>query len=639
MKSRFISKLKDENNSIIQHLRTKADIIALILIAVTITLSAIPLLTSGDKVSVNDDFYYYAGMREAVRKAVLEYHSFPTRNFWVGGGYPALGEPGDPALNPMTFITIIFGTITGMKIITFLSLLIGGISTYLLARQILGYTRWGALFSGLIFGLCVFVPFRVYDGNINDIYAAFIPLCLLLIGLSCRGQKAALLILSFVFYIMISDGKINAFMIFLYLGILCLLDIIPSFNIFGTKKLERVNIHPLKVLLLALTITFFVGMLRILPAWEIIGTQGGLGTNFLWYKTKIYGPEYISAFTFLKLWKYLICYGNTLHVLNIGLFPVLIAFSTFFIFPRKAFPWFVCIFLFVWLALAFNAPLDLFRLLWNHLPVFNVINKPSKYFSAQIVFSIAIVSGQFFWVLAKIRRRWLANVLAAALIFISVLFLFPRSYATHKITYTYDIPAKYLVRENEFYNIKGKDISRARVEPLNSIIYTNIIRGVGTIDWMAAVKADENALPKYFVDAEGKLIPNFKYRGEAYFTDSANSAKAAFRPNSIVVQVNLLKPDTLIINQNYHRDWHTDHGMIFEKDGLIALRLNEPGNYKVTMRYISRSFFAGLAVSILSLIMLITVCWSYRTGRLTKWSQNAPAPLRHVSRFILWLID
>ena len=634
MTNRFISKIKDVYSVSIRHTEIKKDIIALILIAVVITLSSISPLSSGNKVNFNDDFLYYAGMHESVRKSVVEYHTFPTRSFWIGGGIPTIGNPEDPTLNPMTLITTVFGSIIGLKIITFLSLLIGGLSTYLLARYILGYTRWGALFSGLIFGLCVYVPFRIYDGNVNDIYVTFLPLCLLLIGLACRGQKSALLILSFVFYIMISDGKLTAVMTFLYLGILCLLDVIPLFNIFGMKKLERVNIKPLKVLLLALAVTFFVGMLRILPSLELIATKGGLGGNFLWYQSNMYNPS--GVVTFKQLWQYLICYGTRLHVLNIGLFPVLLALSVFFIFPRKAFPWGVTIFLFGWLTLAYNAPVDLFKLLWS-LPIFKLITKPFKYFTCQIVFTFAIVAGQFFWVLAKIRPRWMEHVLAILLISISVLFLFPRSYAIQKNTYTYDIPAKYLVKETEFYNVMGKDISRFRIEPLNSIIYTNIVRNVGTID--TPINIGEKAVPKYFVNANGTYIPNYKYRGEAYFNDSMNSAEAAFRPNSIVVQVNLQKPDTLIINQNYHRDWHTDHGMVFEKNGLIALKLNEPGSYKVTMRYISRSFFAGLAVSFLSLIMLIAVCWSYRTGRLITWSQNTSGPLRHISRFILWLID
>ena len=638
MKSKFISKLKDVNSFLIQHLSKKADIIALILIAVVITLPSISPLSSGDKVNLNDDFLYFASMHEAVRKAILEDHTFPTRNIWVGGGYPILGDPSDHTLNPITLITVVFGTIMGIKIITFVSLLIGGMSTYLLARYILGYTRWGSLFSGLVFGLSLFVPIRIYDGNMFDAYAAFLPLCLLLIGLACRGRKVALLILPFVFYIMISDGKHTALMSFIYIGILCLFDIIPLFNTFGTNNLKRINIKPFKVFILALTVTFFIGMLRILPVWELVNTQGGFGTNFLWYKTKIYGPEYIGAYTFQNIWQCLIGYKDVVSILTIGWLPVLLSLSVFLIFPGKAFPWGVALFLFVWLTLAYNAPVDLFKLLWQ-MPIFNTLSKPWKYFTFQIVFTFAIVAGQFFGLLTKLRPRWLEHVFAIALIIISVSFLYPKFCEIQGSTYTYDIPAEFLVKQNDFYNIKGKGLSRLRVEPLNSITYTNIIRGVGTIDWMAAIKADENAVPKYFVDAEGKYIPNPQYRGEAYFVDSENPVKAIIKPNSVTAQVNLPKPDTLIINQNYHRDWHTDHGIISDKDGLIALRLNEPGSYKVTLRYISRSFFIGLIISILSLILLITICWSYKTGRLNKWSQNTSIPLRQVSRFILWLMD
>ena len=117
-----------------------------------------------------------------------------------------------------------------------------------------------------------------------------------------------------------------------------------------------------------------------------------------------------------------------------------------------------------------------------------------------------------------------------------------------------------------------------------------------------------------------------------------NKAAPVFRPNSIIVQVNLKTPDMLIINQNYHRDWYTDRGRIFDKDGLIALHLDETGTYKVTLRYISRSFFIGLMVSILSLITLIFVCWSYKSGRLMRWSIEAPVCVRWMPKFILWLI-
>ncbi len=141
---------------------------------------------------------------------MLEYHEFPLRAFWFGGGYPTIGDPEDPTFNPLTIITLIFGSVMGFKIIPFIAILIGGISTYFFVKYILNYTGWGAFFTGIMFGLNLFVSLRIQDGNPNEVYSAFLPLCMLLIGLACRGKKLALLILPFIFYTMISDGKYTA---------------------------------------------------------------------------------------------------------------------------------------------------------------------------------------------------------------------------------------------------------------------------------------------------------------------------------------------------------------------------------------------------------------------------------------------
>jgi hypothetical protein len=237
------------------------------------------------------------------------------------------------------------------------------------------------------------------------------------------------------------------------------------------------------------------------------------------------------------------------------------------------------------------------------------------------------------------RPKWLEHIFAVVLIVLGVWFLYPKVDKIQKETYTFDMPTELLVKQDEFYNIQGKDIVRNRKEPLNSMTYVNLIRNIGTVDWHTGFPIAENAIPKYFIDAKGNIIPNAKYKGEAYFDDSNNLAEAYFRPNSIIIQVNLHKPDTLIINQNYHRDWYTDHGKIFDKNGLIALQLDEAGTYNITMRYISRSFYFGLMISILSLAVVILVCWSYKTGRLAKWSYNSPISVRWIPKSILWLID
>ena len=107
----------------------------------------------------------------------------------------------------------------------------------------------------------------------------------------------------------------------------------------------------------------------------------------------------------------------------------------------------------------------------------------------------------------------------------------------------------------------------------------------------------------------------------------------------MIVQVKLQMPDVLVINQNYHQDWHTNRGSIFNKDGLIAVQLDETGSYEIRLRYIPRSFYAGLTISVLSLATLIFISWAYKTARLTAWTQHRLAFVKHSSRVILWLID
>lgn len=640
---------------LLQLFKKQADIIALILIATAITLSSIAPLSSGDKLNDIDDFYLYASMHEAVRKAVLEYHTFPLRSFWFGGGYPTIGNPEDPTLNPLTLITIMFGSVMGLKIISFLSMLTAGLSTYALARYILGYTKWGSLFSGLIFGLSLFLPLRILDGNYNEIYSAFLPLCLLLIGWACRGRKIAFLALPFIFYIMLSDGKIHALMTIFYIGIICIMAVFHRFDIFGEKEFsssrlnfqkgytkkeiqKSINLTPLKVFVVTLIITLMVGMIRFLPIFEFIASHGGWGHVNAFNIPHAYTPDDIDAYTYHTLLQNAFGWDNVIGFVTIGWLPIFLSCIAFCMYRGKSLPWGIMIMFFGWLTLAYNAPIDLLKISWN-LPIFNLINKPCKYFGFQIVFSFAMIAGQFFWLLAKMKPRWLEHFCAIVLIALGVLFLYPRVNYIQNITYNLNMPSEGFVKQNEFYNVQGKDLVRNRKEPWNAITYLNMVRNIGTIDWYAAIPSSENAIPKYFIDAKGNTIPNEKYRGEAYFLDSNNQAQVNFQPNSIVIQANVHKPDTLMINQNYHKDWYADHGKVFNQNGLISLKLDKTGTYTITIRYISRSFYFGFFISILSFLIFIFIYWSYKTGKMTKWSHSAPLVVRWIPKSIIYFIS
>jgi hypothetical protein len=325
-------------------------------------------------------------------------------------------------------------------------------------------------------------------------------------------------------------------------------------------------------------------------------------------------------------------------LLTVGMLPVVLTGISLIAFWRNMLAWGLCLLLFGWLILAHHAPVDLLKLMWN-LPVFEAIYRPYKYFSFQIAFTFAIAAGQCFSLLRQLQPRWLEGFIALTLIAFAIGFLYPKAERIQRNTYTYSMPTVERPREDGFFQVEGNGLQSAHPSPPRSLAYFNLQENIGTIDWYTGIPLPSAAVPKYFVDAKNDYIPNPEYRGEAFFLEATNSvsptAQAIFQPNSITLRVEVKTPGTLIINQNFHRDWHVDHGTLSDYEGRLALRLQETGNYEIHLRYRPRSFYAGLVVTILSLLALACVSWFYGSGRLRKWSEHG-SPIPQTTS--LWLV-
>ena len=347
---------------------------------------------------------------------------------------------------------------------------------------------------------------------------------------------------------------------------------------------------------------------RILPAWELINSKGGLSNLDLFFYPETYQ---VNAYGKRRLIKELLGWPGDMGPVPEGRWPgnmgpvtvgplpaILFGISSRVSF-QKSLAWSILLLLFAVLSLAHNAPIDLLRIL-SELPVFSSLHNAEKYFGFQIVFTLAIGAGQFFWLLTKLRRKWLEHVCASALILGGLAFLAPTFFRIHRDTYTFKTPSEYLVRR-DFFNIQGQNLPRNRKEPLRSVTYLNLIQNVGTLDWFTGVPIGENARPKYYVDRRGNLISNADYRGEAFFGEGSGEIESfSLTPNSISAAVETSAPAVLVVNQNYHRDWRADQGELFEVDGLLALRLPEAGSHRISLRYLPRSFFLGLAIRYLA---------------------------------------
>jgi hypothetical protein len=138
----------------------------------------------------------------------------------------------------------------------------------------------------------------VPDGNPNEIYAAFIPLCLLLIGLAARGVRSALLFLPVVLLTMLSDGKTNSLMALFYVGLVCGLEwLVPG--------ADRANARAVKYFLVAMAITALLGMARILPCLDLLHSHVG-AVHLLPSHPKTYQPPGVKAYSAQRLCRQLV---------------------------------------------------------------------------------------------------------------------------------------------------------------------------------------------------------------------------------------------------------------------------------------------------------------------------------------------
>jgi len=76
----------------------------------------LPMLATGSKIPAHDDFLQYAFRQEFLRKSLFTYGVFPLRSHFFGSGYPLLGDPEDPALQPFTWVLLPFSSVFALKL-------------------------------------------------------------------------------------------------------------------------------------------------------------------------------------------------------------------------------------------------------------------------------------------------------------------------------------------------------------------------------------------------------------------------------------------------------------------------------------------------------------------------------------------
>jgi hypothetical protein len=87
----------------------------------------------------------------------------------------------------------------------------------------------------------------------------------------------------------------------------------------------------------------------------------------------------------------------------------------------------------------------------------------------------------------------------------------------------------------------------------------------------------------------------------------------SWSPNAIDLQVELSRPATIAINQNWHRGWRSDVGEVRSEGGLLAVALG-PGSHAVHLRFAPRSATGGAAASLVAVVMAAVMARRARRG-------------------------
>ncbi|MBF0314692.1 MAG: hypothetical protein HQK52_14825 [Oligoflexia bacterium] len=558
-------------------------------------------LTPANIINLNNDFLLNATYAETLRLALLKEHTFPLWSHLLGGGSSMIGHPLGFELSPLAPLVLFLGSITAMKIIPLLYFVIAGVSTYFLARRCLHYHFYGALFSALLVAVNVFMARAVESGNINEIYVCLIPLGLYLLwqGYKSNHYWRYVLFLSFTLY---SSG-ICLLMLFPFLCAVAITEALSPYPLLTKERKERWL--PLKMLLTSFALMVIIGAPFFIPYNELLLLKGGVANLQTAGHSNIYIPKITIEAPSLQTLLFIVPFMTENNSLYLGGFPVLFFCLSVALCFKRLFNFIVIFFFTLWAMIAYNAPIDLLQFLWN-FPGFNYINRPEKYLGMQFLFLIILISGSYFTMIKQHFPRGI-HLFAPLVILVTMSLVYLLVELRQLNTYNYKIPELGPVNQ-DFFQIKAWNMPRSRTAPLNALAYFNLRKNIGTIDWSTGLFLGGFAKPKFFVTKEGKYLVNQEYKGEIY-PDCQHSSgfigKMTPSFNRIDLSFILTSPCRVVLNQNYNKNWTTAIGKIENAQGVLALKIDHPGEYKFTLKFIPKSFYLGIAISLLFIMFVL----------------------------------
>jgi len=517
------------------------------------------------------------------RESVLKFHQFPLWNRYSCGGYPDFALPLTSTLSPYFLAILVFDAVIGNKVIIIASTIFGMYGMFLLSRHL----RFGQVSSYLpafIFFLnSRYVMWMIYMGHHQDAASLSFYPWVFMYYLKGRHSHKSLLV-GGVFLALLAFTCSSNYLLFLilFLSVYSLLE-----------SIRDNSLKPILCLLVVLSTAVGIAAVKLLPSYE-----------FLNYRPRAIFPAE-PGYTEIELMTMLTMkLGTVWRAAYVGWLPIVLAALGFIMNIRKNWVLFLSTLFTLVYSLAGEGYLGIFVFV-HSLPFYQSLHDPATYLIT-FYLPFSLLAADFTSRIEGSGRVIRRLVVMAVILFV----IYDLTLAARPIlAKSFIIPPPTKEELNRYYDPEFYPEHDPFWVPGTTSYskytsdYYPFLLNRGKVNCYLPLPTPTSAIGKYNFGSY-----NNGYRGEAFLINGNGKASIKkLTPHVVEVELYMIGPDVLSLNQNYYPGWHTESvfdDTTFPLDYRVSTNVSS-ATKSVRFYYMPLTFVVGGLISVAALMFLL----------------------------------
>jgi hypothetical protein len=549
-----------------------------------------PLLSTATSLNAFRDAHVLGHYESAAREALLRFHQMPLWDPYYCGGMYLLGTPQARFVSPTFLLTLLFGETRGEALTAFTMTVVGLEGTFRYARS-RGARSIGALLAAPLFALSGIFGLAPILGWTNFFSFELLPWVALGTRTAFLGRRKGVVIAAAALGWSVGFGGTYTAPLAL---IWCAFELLDALT---TREPARrpvdwivpIGVHAGLIAILALSLA----AIRLWPIAETLSDG-----------RRIIGGTPGNSWARLTG---MLLRGLKEKTENGAFFVGALAIPATLLGLARPRAWRIGVIaaLSIWLAAGYAVKPSLFAGL-RGLPVYSTLRYPER-FLILATLAVSVLSAQGVTLVEELAAKademralripvaaapWLAPLLGATLVLAvgPLVYLHDRQASKRELV----APPAEVGPPRAFHQARGNRWALAFYEPMDR----------GSLSCWDAYAIPESPLLRGDLTQEERLADE----------GAGTVVERFWSPNQIDLDVALVRPTRLAINQNYNEGWRVDYGEIRSDEGLLAVDL-PAGEHAVSLRFEPRSARGGAIVSAVAGAALAAVAWSFGRRR------------------------